>query len=58
MEYFTTSEMAKKWNILRRGVSLLCSQNRIEGAVLIGNLWLIPDNVKKPEDSRQVRKIG
>lgn len=46
MEYFTTSEMAKKWNILRRGVSLLCSQNRIEGAVLKGNVWLIPDNVK------------
>lgn len=47
MEYLTTSEMAKKWNISRRRVSLLCSQNRIEGAVLKENVWLIPDNAKK-----------
>ena len=44
MEYLTTSEMAKKWNISRRRVSLLCSQNRIEGAVLKENVWLIPEN--------------
>lgn len=58
MEYLTTSEMAKKWNISRRRVSLLCSQNRIEGALLKGNVWLIPDNAQKPEDPRRVRKMG
>ena len=58
MEYLTTSEMSKKWNISRRGVSLLSFQNRIEGAVLNGNVWLIPDNAKKPEDPRRVRKMG
>ena len=58
MEYLTTSEMAKKWNISRRRVSLLCSQNRIEGAVLMENVWLIQDNAKKTEDPRLVRKMG
>lgn len=58
IEYLTTSEMSKKWNISRRRVSLLCFQNRIEGAVLNGNVWLIPDNAKKPEDPRRVRKMG
>jgi len=58
MECLTMSEMAKKWNMSRRRVSLFCSQNRIEGAVLNENVWLIPDDAKKQEDPRRVRKIG
>lgn len=58
MECLTMSEMAKKWNMSRRRVSLFCSQNRIEGAVLNENVWLIPDDEKKQEDPRRVRKIG
>ena len=57
MEYLTTSEMAKS-RIFQGEECQLCSQNRIEGAVLKGNVWLIPDNAKKPEDSRKVRKMG
>lgn len=57
MEYLTTSEMAQKWNISRRRVSLLCYQNRIEGAALKGNVWLIPGNAEKPDDPRRVRKV-
>ena len=58
MELLTTSEIAEKWNISRRRVSTLCAQGRIEGAILKGNTWLIPENAKKPEDPRQVRKNG
>lgn len=58
MEFLTTSEMAKKWDISRRRVTLLCSQGRIEGAILKGNTWLIPENVEKPEDPRRARKNG
>lgn len=57
MEYLTTGEMAEKWNISRRRVSLLCSQNRIEGAVLKGNVWLIPENAEKPNDPRRAQKM-
>lgn len=58
MELLTTSEMAKKWDISRRRVSTLCVQGRIEGAILKGNTWLIPENAKKPDDPRRVRKNG
>lgn len=52
MEYLTTTQAAEKWNISRRRVSKLCSEGRIEGAKLMGNMWLVPDNAKKPEDMR------
>lgn len=58
MELLTTSEMAEKWNISRRRVTTLCAQGRIEGAILKGNTWLIPENAEKPDDSRRVRKNG
>ena len=57
MELLTTSEMAKKWNISRRRVTTLCAEGRIEGAILKGNTWLIPENTEKPDDPRRVRKI-
>ena len=57
MELLTTSEMAKKWDISRRRVTTLCAQGRIEGAILKGNTWLIPENAEKPDDPRRVRKI-
>ena len=56
MELLTTSEMAKKWDISRR-VTTLCTEGRIEGAILKGNTWLIPENAEKPDDPRRVRKI-
>ena len=35
----------------------LCAEGRIEGAILKGNTWLIPENTEKPDDPRRVRKI-
>ena len=58
MELLTTSEMAEKWNISRRRVTLLCTQGRIEGAFHKGNTWLVPENAEKPQDPRRFRKNG
>lgn len=55
MEFYTTTEMAKIWNVSRRRVTTLCIDGRIEGAFLKGNTWLIPCDAKKPEDPRKVR---
>lgn len=57
MNLLTTSEMAEKWNISRRRVTTLCREGRIEGAILRGNTWLIPEDAKKPEDPRRVRRL-
>ena len=56
MSFATTTEMAEKWSISRRRITRLCGEGRIEGAVLKGNTWLIPDMTEKPDDPRRVRK--
>ena len=53
MEYLTAAQTAEKWNISRRRVSKLCSEGRIEGAKLMGNVWFVPENAEKPEDKRK-----
>lgn len=58
MELLTTMQMAEKWGISRRRVTALCKERRLDGAILRGNTWLIPDDTEKPEDLRRVRKNG
>ena len=52
MEYKSVRETADEWGISKRRIQVLCSENRIEGAVRIGYSWAIPANAKKPEDAR------
>lgn len=49
MNYYTSSEVAEKWNISQRRVQVLCSDGRIKGAVLKCNRWFIPTTAEKPE---------
>ncbi len=58
MNYLTTAETAEKWGISRRRVTVLCDEGRIKGVTQKGNMWLIPENAKKPEDGRKVRFNG
>ena len=48
----SAKEAAAKWGISQRRVARLCSENRIANAEMIGNMWLIPMNAKKPVDAR------
>lgn len=52
MEYLTTVEMSKIWNITSRRIGVLCADGRIEGAIKKGKTWLIPSDSKKPMDKR------
>lgn len=58
MNFLTTAEYAKIWNISQRRVAIYCKEGRINGAVLKGKTWLIPENTEKPEDPRRVQKKG
>jgi len=58
MNFLTTAEYAKIWNISQRRVAIYCKEGRIDGAVLKGKTWLIPETTKKPEDPRRVQKNG
>lgn len=55
MNYISAREAAVKWNISQRRVSALCSENRILGAKMVGNMWIIPVNAPKPADARSTR---
>lgn len=55
IDYMTAADAAKKWNISHRRVIKLCSENRIENAAMLGNMWLIPIDSEKPVDGRTIR---
>ena len=55
MNYITTIQAAEKWEISQRRVAILCSENRIEGAMMVGNMWIIPSTAEKPIDKRTTR---
>lgn len=55
LSFISAKEAAEKWNISQRRVSLLCSESRIDGAMMVGNMWIIPSNAEKPIDKRTVR---
>lgn len=56
MDYLTTAECAKLWNISQRRVAIYCKEGRIDGAILMGKMWLIPKGTIKPEDPRLLAK--
>lgn len=58
MNYLTSAEVAKKWNISQRRVAIYCKEGRIEGAIFMGRMWMIPRDAKKPEDPRRIHKIN
>lgn len=55
LRFISAKEAAEKWNISQRRVSVLCSENRIKGAMMVGNMWIIPSNAEKPIDKRTIR---
>lgn len=55
LSFISAKEAAEKWNISQRRVAILCTENRIEGAMMVGNMWIIPSTAEKPIDKRTVR---
>lgn len=56
MEYMSTADAAKKWNVSARNVQRLLTEKRIPGATKMGGVWLIPTQANKPVDPRKARK--
>lgn len=55
LSFMSAKEAAEKWNISQRRVAILCSEDRINGAMMVGNMWIIPSTAEKPIDKRTVR---
>ncbi|MDO4521672.1 MAG: helix-turn-helix domain-containing protein [Eubacteriales bacterium] len=58
MEYLSTAEIAEKWGLSRRRVSVYCKEGRIPGAIQKSTMWLVPADAKKPIDPRKARKMN
>ena len=55
MQYMSAREAADKWGISQRRVAVLCSEQRIKNAAMLGNMWIIPTTAEKPLDARAFR---
>lgn len=53
MDYMTLKEASEKWGVSARQINYYCSANRIEGAIKVATIWLIPKSANKPIDKRK-----
>lgn len=58
MQYISAQEAANRWEITKRRVQVLCASGRINGAVRIGNMWVLPEDSEKPGDARHSKNQG
>ena len=57
MEYLSVKEIADKWGLSERSVRNYCAQGRIEGAILKGKIWQIPQDAQKPSRKTRTPKV-
>lgn len=56
MGFLTAKQFSEKWGISERRIIKLCKENRVDGAIKNGMVWLMPEETLKPSDRR--RKIS
>ena len=56
MKYLSVKEAAEIWNISERLVRKYCEQDRIEGLIQAGNIWVIPASAKRPTEIKAVEE--
>ena len=55
LSFMSAKEAAEKWDISQRRVDILCAEKRIDGAMMVSNMWIIPSTAEKPVDKRTTR---
>ena len=58
MSKISSNELAKRWGVSQRQVQTYCKEGRIKGARRLGQIWLIPNDVVKPENPRVNKKTN
>ena len=57
MRYLSVTEIAKKWEVSERTVRNYCAQGRVNGALITGKIWNIPENAEKPERINKRKEV-
>lgn len=52
MGFLTAKQFSEKWGISERRIIKLCKEDRINGAIKNGMIWIIPEETMKPSDQR------
>ena len=52
-KFISVKEASIKWNLSERSVRNYCALGRVDGAVFVDRIWMIPKNCKKPVRSNQ-----
>jgi len=52
LEWITPKQASEQWGVTERHVQSLCARGKINGAVRLGHVWLIPRDAPKPIDGR------
>ena len=47
-KYISAKEVAVKWGVSSRWVTVLCSQGKLNGAVKEKNRWMLPEDITRP----------
>lgn len=55
MEFMSAREAANKWGISQRRVAVLCSEQRIAEATMVGNMWIIPSTAGKTDRCKKYK---
>lgn len=53
MAYLSVAKTATLWGMSERSVRHYCAQGRVEGAILVGKTWRIPEHATKPQRVNQ-----
>lgn len=49
MKYISVTDAAKRWGVSERSVRGYCAERKIDGAILTGKTWNIPETAEKPD---------
>ena len=52
LDWITPLQASEKWGITERQVQSLCLQGKVNGAIQVSKIWLIPNDAPKPLDGR------
>ena len=52
-KFISVNEASIKWNLSERSVRNYCAAGRVDGAILSGGIWMIPEDAKKPIRSNE-----
>lgn len=56
MNFVPSAVKAEEWGITQRRVAILCKEECVQGAELIGNRRFMPADAGKPENTRKAKK--